>query len=174
MKLQDSDTIVPSVLLLDDEHQIHSAVKLRLGEGYRLLSAFSPKEALALIAHEQVDLCIVDVQMAEMDGLAFIEAAKKVDPALGYVIFSGFDSDENLRRAIPLQVFDFLTKPLPDRNRFERALPGWIESTRSRRSEMQLVKDASVTVRDLELARIERDAEAIASESAREALFQTA
>jgi hypothetical protein len=39
---------------------------------------------------------------------------------------------------------------------------------------MQLVRDASVAVRDLELARIERDAEAIASESAREALFQTA
>src|SRR5688572_32948353 len=67
MKFQDSDTIIPSVLLLDDEHQIHSAVKLRLGDGYRLLSVFSPKEALALIAHEQVDLCIVDVQMAEME-----------------------------------------------------------------------------------------------------------
>jgi len=174
MKFQDSEIITPSILLLDDEQQIHSAVKLRLGDSYRLLSAFNSKEALALIEREPIDLCIVDVQMTEVDGLTFIEIAKKIDPALGYIVFSGFDSDENLRRAIPLQVFDFIPKPLPDRNHFERVLPKWIDRTRARRNELQLVKNASLAVRDLELARIERDAEAIASESAREALFQAA
>ena len=109
-----------------------------------------------------------------MDGLTFIQAAKKIDPALGYVIFSGFDSDENLRRSYPPQVLEFLSKPLPERSRFERVLPGWIEWTRSRRKEIALATDAATLVRDLDMAQIEREVEATASESAREALFQTA
>jgi CheY-like chemotaxis protein len=174
MKLKDPDIYIPSILLLDDENQIHSSVRLRLGDHYRLISAFDPKEALAIIEREPLDLCIVDVQIPGMDGLSFVEAARKIDPALGYVIFSGFDTDENLRRAIPLQVFEFLSKPLPDRSRFERALPDWIERTRIRRKELALAKETTALVRDLELARIEREVEATASESARDALFQAA
>lgn len=174
MKLKDPDIYIPSILLLDDENQIHSSVRLRLGDNYRLTSAFNPAEALAIIERELFDLCIVDVQIPGMDGLSFIEAARKIDPALGYVIFSGFDTDENLRRAIPLQVFEFLSKPLPDRSRFERALPDWIERTRCRRKELELAKNTNTLVRDLELARIECEVEATASESARNALLQTA
>jgi hypothetical protein len=109
-----------------------------------------------------------------MDGLSFIAAARRIDPALSYVIFSGFDHDENLRRAIPLQVLEFLSKPLPERSKFERVLPEWIEHTRNRRKEIALAGNAAVLVRDLELALIEREVEATASEFAREALFQTA
>jgi len=174
MKIRDPDLYIPSILLLDDESPIHSSVRLRLGDNYRLVDAFSPAEALAIIAREPLDLCLVDVRMPGMDGLSFIEAARKIDPALGYVIFSGFDSDENLRRAIPLQVFEFLPKPLPDRSRFERVLPDWIERTRARRKELALATNNANLVRDLELARLEREVEATASESAREALFQTA
>jgi len=174
MKLKDPDIYIPSILLLDDENQIHSSVRLRLGDSYRLINAFNPEEALAVIEREPLDLCIVDVQIPGMNGLTFIEAARKIDPALGYVIFSGFDTDENLRRAIPLQVFEFLPKPLPDRSRFERMLPNWIERTRTRRKELALTKDTTALVRDLELARIEREVEATASESARDALFQAA
>lgn len=174
MKLKDADLYIPSILLLDDENQIHSSVRLRLGDNYRLVDAFDPKEALAIITREALDLCIVDVQMPGMDGLTFIETARKIDPALSYVIFSGFDTDENLRRAIPLQVLEFLSKPLPDRSRFERMLPVWIEHTRARRKELAFTENSSALVRDLELARIEREVEATASESARDALFQTA
>jgi len=174
MRLKDPDLDIPSILLVDDEDQIHSSVRLRLGDHYRLINAFNPADALVIIAQEPMDLCIVDVQMPDMDGLSFIEAARKIDPALGYVIFSGFDTDENLRRAIPLQVFEFLSKPLPDRSRFERALPDWIERTRTRRKELALAKSTATLVRDLELAKIEKEVEITASESARDALFQTA
>ena len=174
MKLKDPDLYIPSILLVDDENQIHSSVRLRLGDSYRLVDAFNPEEALVLLAREPMDLCLVDIQMPGMNGLTFIEAARKIDPALGYVIFSGFDSDENLRRAIPLQVLEFLPKPLPDRSRFERMLPEWIERTRTQRKELALAKNTATLVRDLELARIEREVEATASESARDALFQTA
>jgi DNA-binding NarL/FixJ family response regulator len=121
-----------------------------------------------------LDLCIVDVHMPGMDGLTFIEEARKIDPCLGCLIFSAFDSSENLRRAIPLNVFDFVPKPLPDPAGFEERIPEWVERTRAHRKEQAMAKGSETVFRDLELARIERDIESTASESARDALFQTA
>ena len=174
MKPRDPDIIIPTILVVDDEPPIHSALKLRLGESYRVISVFSPREALGQLKDESPDLCIVDIQMPGMNGLAFIEAAREIDPALGYLIFSGFDTDENLRKAIPLQVLDFIPKPLPDRSQFEKRLPDWIDRTRARRRELAQAKNTDAIVRDLELARMESAVESTASESAREALFQTA
>jgi CheY-like chemotaxis protein len=165
--------MTPCILIVDDEKQIHSSLKLRLGQNHQLVCVFDPREALKLIRQQPFDLCIADVHMPEMDGLSFIEAAREADPALGYVVLSGYDSDENLRRAIPLQVYDFISKPLPDRSGFEQRIPEWIDRTQRRRREMALAKGSETIARDLELAHIERDVESTASESAREALLQT-
>lgn len=167
------DVIPPRILVVDDERQIHSSLRLRLGEHYRLHCIANPREALALVRQQHFDLCIVDIRMPEMDGLSFIEAAQDLDPTLGYVVLSGNDSEDNLRRAIPLQVYDFISKPLPDREGFEHRLPGWIAKTRQRRQESTLASGHQSVVRDLELIRIERDVESTASEAARDALWQT-
>jgi CheY-like chemotaxis protein len=174
MKTDALGLITPSILVVDDEKQILSSLRLRLGDHYQLACFSNPQEALTVIPSRQFDLCIVDVHMPDMDGLEFVEAAQKIDPGLGYLILSGFDSHENLRRAIPLQVLDFIAKPFPDRSGFEKRLPDWIERTRTRRRELAFARDSENIVQDLELARIERDVESTASESAREALLQTA
>src|SRR5882762_2413488 len=127
------DLMLPRILAVDDERQIHASLRLRLGKEYELTSCLGTCEALEIIARERFDLCLVDIHMPEMDGLKFIEAAQQKDPALGYVVFSAFDTDENLRRAIPLEVFEFIGKPLPERHGFEARLPEWVERTRTRR-----------------------------------------
>lgn len=167
------DVLTPCILVVDDEKQIHSSLRLRLGENYRLSCIANPREALDLVRRQHFDLCIVDIRMPGMDGLSFIEAARDLDPVLGYVVLSGYDSEDNLRRAIPLQVYDFISKPLPDRESFEHRLPDWIARTRQRRQETALAGDRQEFVRDLELARIERDVESTASETARQALWET-
>jgi hypothetical protein len=112
--------------------------------------------------------------MPHMDGLAFIEAAQKADPGLGYVVLSAFDSDVNLRRTIPLQVYEFIPKPLPERSGFEDLIPEWIDRTRRRRREHGLAQKADVIAHDLDTARMEREVEIVASETARDALLQSA
>lgn len=174
MNLRALDSLPACILVVDDEKQIHSSLRLRLGGHYQLVCLSSPGEAIALIRRQPFDLCIVDVHMPEMDGLAFIEAAQELDPSLGYVVLSGYDSDENLRRTIPLQVFDFIAKPLPNQAGFEKRIPEWIARTRQRRQALALARKSETVAQDLELACIERDVESTASESAREALLQTA
>ncbi len=165
---------LPRILAVDDEPQIHASLRLRLAEQHELVTCADPHAALLKIKHARFDLCIVDLQMPGMDGLDFIEAARGVDPGLGFVVLSGHGTEENLRRAIPLQVYDFIDKPLPDRSSLEHQLPGWIQRTRLRRQELALAQDTGSLARELYHAQIERDIEFTASESARDALLQSA
>ncbi|WP_158277300.1 response regulator [Opitutus sp. ER46] len=165
---------MPRILVVDDERQIHASLRLRIGSDYDLAFCFSAREALDRIERERFDLCIADIHMPEMDGLTFVEEAQKTDPELGFIFLSAFDTDENLRRAIPLQVFDFIGKPLPDRDGFEDRIPGWIEQTRNRRHQRALAQHSKEMVQDLQSAQLEREVELVASESARDALLQTA
>lgn len=171
---QPADLLTPRILVVDDERQIHASLRLRLGSNYDLVFCFNARDALQLLANERFDLCFADIHMPHMDGLAFIAAAEQIDRYLGFVVLSAFDSDENLRRAIPLQVYEFIGKPLPERDGFEARIPGWIERTRRRRHDHSLAEQAGVISQDLDSARLERDVELMASESARDALLQTA
>jgi len=168
------ELVAPRILVVDDESQIHASLRLRLGKDYELVCCFDARTALQALAGERFDLCLVDIHMPEMDGLTFIEAARHRDPALGYLVLSAFDTDENLRRTIPLHIFDFIDKPLPERHEFEARIPDWIDRTRSRRRDQALAHQAGVISRDLDSARMERDVELVASETARDALLQTA
>lgn len=164
----------PRILVVDDERQIHASLRLRLGKDYELVCCCDARDALQTVAKERFDLCFVDIHMPGMDGFAFIEAAQRSDSGLGYVVLSAFDTGENLRRTIPLHVFDFIGKPLPERHGFEARVPDWIELTRARRREQKLAQQAGTIHRDLDSARVERDVELVASETARDALLQTA
>lgn len=167
------ELMTPRILVVDDERQIHASLRLRLGRDYDLTFCFGANEALHTVARERFDLCFADIHMPQMDGLAFIDAARKIDPGLGYVILSAFDSDHNLRRAIPLQVYDFVSKPLPERHEFEGLIPEWIQQTRRRRHERALAQQVDTIASDRDSARLEREIEFVASESARDALLQT-
>ncbi|MSU60248.1 MAG: response regulator [Pedosphaera sp.] len=168
------DLLPPRILIVDDERQIHASLRLRLGRDYDLAFCFDAREALEKIAHERFDLCLADIHMPHLDGLAFIEAARQVDPGLGFVVLSAFDTDENLRRAIPLQVYEFLSKPLPERHEFEGREPDWVEQTRRRRRDQALAQQSGTIAGERDSAQLEREVELVASETARDALRQTA
>jgi CheY-like chemotaxis protein len=174
MRKDPVDMITPRILIVDDEPQIHASLRLRLEKGNDLAFSFGASDALTKIASQCFDLCLVDINMPDIDGLRFIDAARKVDAHLGYVVVSAYDTDHNLRRSIPLQVYDFIPKPLPDRQEFEGKIPDWVESTRRRRREYTLAEQADALAKQRDAARMERDVELVASESARDTLLQAA
>jgi hypothetical protein len=83
-----TDLLIPRILIVDDERQIHASLRLRLGSTYDLAFCFSARDALKLLASERFDLCFADIHMPNMDGLAFIAAAGEIDPHLGFVVLA--------------------------------------------------------------------------------------
>lgn len=74
--------------------------------------AANGEEALELIRKQHFDLLLTDIRMPKMDGLTLIEQAKQLHPRLLAVLISGYNDFEYTRKAINLQVFDYLLKPV--------------------------------------------------------------
>lgn len=104
---------VKTVLYLDDEEMLVNAMQRQVRkEPYRFLGTTSVEAALAMVSAEAPDLVITDFKMSPIDGLQFIEQARRLRPNAIYVVHSGFADDERIREAMQRKVLArFLAKP---------------------------------------------------------------
>ena len=66
-----------SILLAEDEENLHEALKLNLElEGYEVTSAYDGAAALKALQAEYFDLLILDVMLPEVDGIAVTESVR--------------------------------------------------------------------------------------------------
>ncbi|MFE6076273.1 response regulator [Paenibacillus sp. NPDC057886] len=103
MIVEDSKPILRNIKMLLDKlnFPIHVAVTATNGE-----------EALAALQKQPIDLLLTDIRMPKMDGLSLIEHAKLAQPELKVILISGYSDFEYTRKALNLQVFDYLLKPV--------------------------------------------------------------
>ena len=102
----------PTVLVIDDELSIRDLLQRTLsGEGYRVLTAPSGEEGIALAKQEHPDLIALDVMMPSMDGWTVLSKLKE-NPDLRSipVVMNTMVEDENLGYA--LGATDYLVKPV--------------------------------------------------------------
>jgi len=105
--------LVATILIIDDEESIRTVFQVALeGAGYRVLTAEDGKHGLRLLAHQVVDLVLVDVFMPEMDGLELIFLLRKTRPACKIIAISGGSGErDHLDTAKKLGAHDALKKP---------------------------------------------------------------
>lgn len=100
------------ILLVDDDAQLRGAVSLLLERrGYRVTSAASGDEALALARGAHFDLMLSDVVMPNMGGRVLRERMHELRPELPVLFMSGHNEDERLRRGINEAQVNFIQKP---------------------------------------------------------------
>jgi len=72
------------ILVVDDEPIVHRLLQHHLERaGYQMVAATNGKEALQLAASESPQLIVMDVMMAEMDGLTALRSLKKGEETKG-------------------------------------------------------------------------------------------
>ena len=68
------------ILVVDDEPIVHRLLQHHLERaGYEMIAASNGREALELASREGPNLIVMDVMMAEMDGLTALRRLKKED-----------------------------------------------------------------------------------------------
>ncbi len=68
------------ILIVDDEPIVHRLLQHHLERaGYELLAASNGREAIEIAGHEAPELIVMDVMMAEMDGITALRRLKKED-----------------------------------------------------------------------------------------------
>ncbi len=113
-----------TVLVVDDD----AAVAFTIGEilearGHRVVHASSAERALSMLP--AADVVVTDFAMPGMDGLAFTERARALEPALPVIVVTAHGSERVAVRAMKLGAYDYLAKPFDNeelRATVERAL----------------------------------------------------
>jgi thioredoxin reductase (NADPH) len=113
--------IRPTILALDDDRVVLNAVERDLrqkyGRDYRIIKSDSGKNALEILAQLQqrndiVALFLVDQRMPEMNGVQFLEQAKKLFPEARKVLLTAYADTEVAINAINKIGLDYyLMKP---------------------------------------------------------------
>ena len=100
------------ILIIDDEAFIRENVERILGEdGYAVLGADSGRSALELVAEEDLDLVLLDLNLGPEDGIEVLKSLKKIDPELLVIVITGFGSVESAVEALKLGAFHYMKKP---------------------------------------------------------------
>ncbi|GAB4561313.1 MAG: hypothetical protein Tsb007_25790 [Rhizobacter sp.] len=95
------------VLCVDDDPMMLTTMQALLErEGCQVDALLDAEQALERLQSEPaaVDLLVTDYNMPGMDGLALVQAAKRLSPALAVVMASGFLSDKLCEQATQLGV----------------------------------------------------------------------
>ncbi len=102
---------MPNILICDDERDIVSALKIYLSaDGYTLFTAYTGREALDIVAREEIHLILMDIMMPEMDG---ISATAKLRETCNIPIILLTAKSESTDKVLGLNVGadDYITKP---------------------------------------------------------------
>ena len=106
------------ILVADDETDLEMLIKQKFRkqireQKYEFVFAINGSDALQKIAeHPDIDILLSDINMPEMDGLTLLSKLGEASPLIKAVIVSAYGDMENIRLAMNLGAFDFLTKPL--------------------------------------------------------------
>src|SRR6266545_1875382 len=107
-----------TVLVVDDERNIQLTLSRALSmEGYAVEVAGGGREALEKILALPVDVVVMDVRMPDLDGLSVMEKARETRPELPFVVMSGHGSLETVRSAFKQGAFDYLEKPITEKDK---------------------------------------------------------
>jgi two-component system KDP operon response regulator KdpE len=100
-----------TILVVDDEPQIHRLLKASLGgQRIELREADSASAALLRLAEAPVDVVILDLGLPDQGGLQVISWIRETS-TVPIVVLTVHDDDESKVRAFDLGADDYLTKP---------------------------------------------------------------
>jgi len=101
-----------SILLVEDEENLHDALKLNLElENYEVTSAYDGNEALKAIDKEYFDLVILDVMLPGIDGIGVAETIRVRNNHVPILMLSAKNTSTDRVLGLKKGADDYLNKP---------------------------------------------------------------
>jgi DNA-binding NtrC family response regulator len=104
---------IKKILVVDDEENARIGLsKLLSQEGYDVDSVANGYEALEFLRRKKVNLVISDINMPEMNGLAFLRELNRSYPSTHVIMITAYGGVESYLEAMNLGAFEYIHKPV--------------------------------------------------------------
>lgn len=132
-----------TILLVDDDASVLSALYDLFSEQYECLTAASGIEAIQHVKeHPGIATVVLDIKMAGLDGLATFREIKQIAPQLPVIFHTGYPGEYDEGQIdVMLQPFDYIQKG-KSITRLERSVRNGCEASLLRQNEPGLVEQA--------------------------------
>jgi len=137
------------ILVVDDEADLEVLIKQKFRQKireqkYEFVFAMNGKAALEqLELHPDMDIVLSDINMPEMDGLTLLSKLNEQHNLLKSVIVSAYGDMENIRTAMNLGAFDFITKPV-NFDDLEKTMEKTIRHVQQMRETMKAIQENNI------------------------------
>ncbi|MBI2771117.1 MAG: response regulator [Burkholderiales bacterium] len=102
----------PSLLFVDDEPRILSALRSVFRAGYDVVTTTDAHEAIAILGTRHFDVIVSDQRMPIMNGVQFLRVASEVSPTSVRILLTGYSDTDAIVGAInEVEVHRFMKKP---------------------------------------------------------------
>jgi len=119
------------ILIVDDNEISRMVIEHRVQKmGYQTVSVDSGKAALEYLQTEPVDLVLLDIIMADINGkqvLGHLRDIGRLDE-LPVIVVSGLDNQENMEECLAIGACDFVSKPI-NGDDLNEAIAMWMPGT---------------------------------------------
>ena len=106
------------VLLVEDDASVVASLQLVLKADYEVHSACTISSGVNLFESLQPSLVVLDLRLADGDGLEVLRAIRRLDPVAPVIVLTGYASMKTAEESLRLGASDYLHKPF-DGNRLK-------------------------------------------------------
>ncbi len=101
-----------NLLVVDDDQNLIELIALKLkAEGYEVTTASTGQEAIQAAKGAIFDLCIVDLRLADQDGISVMRELHSINPGMRVIILTGYGTVESAVQAMQEGAYSYLSKP---------------------------------------------------------------
>ena len=109
------------ILVADDEKDIRSVLRLYLEDaGYEVVEAADGLQALEALESQEIDLCLLDIMMPELDGYQVLKRVRE-DDDVPIIVVSAKGQDPEKILGLNLGADDYMVKPFNPNTNIRRA-----------------------------------------------------
>jgi signal transduction histidine kinase len=125
------------LLIVDDEPALMTALCRTLElEGYSTTGFTSARAALEQLAGHEFDILLTDLMMPEMDGIALMREAQRIDRDLVGIVMTGHGTIDTAVKALQAGALDYVVKPF----RLDNLIPALTRALAIRRLQAENIR----------------------------------
>ncbi len=103
--------VPPTLLIVDDDATARFGMGRAFGDRYRVLEAESVAAARQIMARENPQLLLLDIEMPEENGLDYLRELKTEATSPAVIVVTAYGSERIAVEAMKSGAFDYLSKP---------------------------------------------------------------